>query len=225
MGLNTILPTSIYTCDLNPPKKVYNEMLSYMDNFFIQSKHEIDSNVTGDILDEYLIFNNSSFSWLNNQISYHVKKYLKSLGLNDFKPAIHIQKAWPVIVPPNGGGVQKHTHRNSHLSLVYYIKTDINKKCGGHLLFYNSERSPMHLLPFHSNNGDSRYRHFNYFIEPSDNKMVIFPSTLEHGVSKYYGDDYRYSVSYDIMITTKRNPVEIDLEMSTLHPSMWLEIS
>lgn len=204
-------------------------MLSYMDDFLERSKDEIkDTNVTGDILNEYLIFNNPTFSWLNGQVAYHVKRYLKSLNADVFQTSIHIQKAWPVIVNPQGGSVGKHTHRNSHLSLVYYIKTQKQydrNHCGGDLIFHESMRSTMNLLPIHCSKADSRYRHIDYFIEPSNNKMVIFPSTLEHEVSKYYGDDYRYSVSYDLMITTRKNPLEIDLELSTLHPSMWLEIS
>lgn len=228
MGLNAILPTSIYTYDLNPPKKVYDNMVSYMDDFLERNKDNIGKiNLTGDTIDEYLIFNNPVFSWLNGQVAYHVKRYLKALKYDITQTSIHAQKAWPVIVPPDGGSIGKHTHKNSHLSLVYYLKTQEqydDEHCGGDLLFVESIRSPMHLVPIQSNKGDSRYRFFDYFIEPSDNKIVIFPSTLEHEVSKYYGDDYRYSVSYDIMITTKKNPLKHDLEMCTLHPSMWLEI-
>jgi uncharacterized protein (TIGR02466 family) len=230
MGLQSILPSTIYTYDLKPPKKVSERMISYMDKFTDKSLLKIkdsDLNVTGDCLDHYLIFKDPTFFWLNSQIAYHVKKYLKLLRSKSVSHSIHIQKAWPVVVFPEGGRISTHTHRNSHLSLVYYIKTGYEScsyDTGGELTFKAPYRSPMNLLPLYLQS-DSRFSSFGYKIKPLDNRIVIFPSNLEHDVAPYFGENNRYSVSYDIMITTKSNPLESDLEMNTLHPSMWMEIS
>ena len=52
--------------------------------------------------------------------------------------------------------------------------------------------------------------------------MLIFPSSLQHAVVPYIGDTPRYSISYDIMITMKRNS---HMEYSIPDPSEWKNLT
>ncbi len=58
---------------------------------------------------------------------------------------------------------------------------------------------------------------------PEKNMLILFPSSLEHEVSEYYGNFKRYSIIYDIIITGKENQ-EGDNEMCVINPKNWLEL-
>ena len=51
---------------------------------------------------------------------------------------------------------------------------------------------------------------------------MIFPSSLEHEVGVYKGEKERYSLSYDIMITSKRD--SNDTEMCIPDIREWREL-
>jgi hypothetical protein len=60
-------------------------------------------------------------------------------------------------------------------------------------------------------------------IPPVENNLIIFPSSVQHEVILYYGGINRYSIIYDIIITTKED-LEGDNEMFTTHPNNWIEL-
>ena len=52
------------------------------------------------------------------------------------------------------------------------------------------------------------------------NRLVIFPSTLNHEVLPYSGITNRYSISYDILITTRKESGNFCL----VNPKRWVKI-
>ena len=52
------------------------------------------------------------------------------------------------------------------------------------------------------------------------NRLVIFPSTLNHEVLPYNGILNRYSISYDILITTRKEAGNFCL----VNPKRWVKI-
>ena len=57
---------------------------------------------------------------------------------------------------------------------------------------------------------------------PKQPRLLLFPSDLRHRVTPYEGGSPRYSVSYDIAITTASGQGH---EMRVLHPMDWVPMS
>jgi len=138
MAIDYWFPTVIYRDILTPTPDTSQAMLDYVNKF--RSKHKDTYSVTGDTVNEYQIAEQPEFSWLNKEVLRHCHLYLDEYGLDINKLCIFVSKAWPVVCNPAMIGkdtcvIQKHTHANSHLSVVYYLQTDRNK--GGDISFHN----------------------------------------------------------------------------------------
>lgn len=168
-------------------------------------------NVTGDITGLIKISELDEFKWINSDLCSHVNNFLRQIGVDVSEHMIHIQKSWPVVCDTNGS-VSPHNHKNAHISAVYYFKCDSDN--GGDIEFHCPPYHPILNLPVMlENNSTVRYT-------PEKNLLLIFPSSLEHRVTKYIGKDFRFSISYDIMITSKKDS-GLDTELIVTHPSMW----
>jgi len=93
----------------------------------------------------------------------------------------------------------KHSHPGAHLSGVLWIKTPEN--CGD-VEFY----SPTYFKDFQlvesyvdefRNNSNCDH---NFFYEPIEGRMLLFPSHLEHQVLESNSNEDRISVSFNIKI-------------------------
>ena len=98
----------------------------------------------------------------------------------------------------DGGYINQHQHQNSTLSVVYYLNDTDGE--GGNLIFYSDVLHMQHLaLKF----SDEKFNNaHNIIYRPEKNKLIIFPSNLKHSVTPYMGSKNRYSVSYDITVTS-----------------------
>jgi uncharacterized protein (TIGR02466 family) len=217
MSLIGLFPTIIYDTILDTPKHIQHEMIEYVKRFYDAKKEFYKPpNFLGDYLGDSNISNKKEFFWLNEQISLHVKKYLEGIHVKYENSSLFAQKSWPIICPKNGGKVFKHIHKNSSLSVVFYLKVDKNSN-GGNLIFYPPSNYSHLLIPVAYNLEDF----YCSTHKPIENKLIIFPSTLEHEVSEYVGDTDRYSVSYDITIVSN------DLNHNENHisnPNLWTKI-
>ena len=168
--------------------------------------------MTGDICDDYHLHHKSTFSWLNKEVFKNCKEYLESLGVDSDQLNIHATKAWPVVVT-KGGYVPYHRHQNSVLSVVYYLQS--NDESGK--IEFRCSHTPIEHLPLRYKEGNgSNYTSGDYF--PTPYKMIIFPSSLQHRVKPYTGDENRYSISYDIIVASKP---KVPLEFTIPDPSEW----
>ena len=217
MSIHSWFPTSIYITELQPSLKVQDNMINYVERFYEKNRYtNKDSNLTGDVHGDYKIFQKSTFSWLNKQISIHIEKYLDDLGVDTNNIIIYASKAWPTVVS-RGGNVSRHKHKNSILSAVFYLKTGDEES--GKLNFYSSH-SEMYFIPVPIKKGHGNNHTVGHYMA-TPNRLVIFPSTLEHEVGTYTGEEIRCSVSYDIMITSVKNDSS---EFTISHPSEWKEL-
>ncbi len=78
--IDKLFCTPIYYCILEPDQKVFDTMLSYAKRKTSSNLHNDAVNYTGDTTGESSIHNHVNFYWLNEQISFHAKEYLKELG-------------------------------------------------------------------------------------------------------------------------------------------------
>lgn len=206
-------PSTIFYEDLQPPRKVKQGMLKYVDNFYNTHKGDLKEkdNLTGDVYDNYTIHRRPEFEWLNRSVSRHCKQYLEGIGADMRGVTIYAQKSWPVVCKKNGGCVREHTHGNSMVSAVYYLKTQVNGT--GNLIFYNS--SKLFPIPFDTSQSGCMY-------EPIEDRLILFPSDLKHSVDQYRGTENRYSISYDITLVS--NPNSGSVEKMVIDPSLWSDI-
>ena len=216
--IENFFPTSIGFERLDPPSKVQNSMVSYVDKFY-NKKKDYDAEgpghcLTGDVEGDFKLHHNSTFSWLNRQVYLNVKKYLRDLGVNTNILNIYATKAWPVVIR-KGGLINWHRHQNASLSVVYYL---LGGGDSGSIEF-QATHSEISFLPYDFRGLDAnplcctRCRY-----SPTPNHILVFPSSLQHTVTSYFGDTPRYSISYDIMITMKRNSF---MEYTIPDPSEW----
>jgi len=224
-----IFPTPIYSTLLEPPSAVLEAMNSYMLQFLAETNElseprNYDSGLykrsfTGDTYSKYLLHQEPEFQWLNAQIKKAAFDYLESLGGDIDSMEVHAQKSWPVICL-KGGHIESHIHKNSVLSAVYYLQIPETQK-GGNLTF--EDPSAMSSIPLRL--GSTENHQERLVLTPMQNTLILFPSSLTHSVSPIWhleDNKPRYSVSYDLVVSS--TPNKEDIEMEIVSPSHWLKL-
>ena len=193
------------------PTPLYLERLQSYDKqsmiTAVNTIYNIDNNsFFGDSKNTVQIHNHESFEWLNSQVKEHTLNYLRQSGYTDNVNVV-VQKSWAVVLG-RGGGVQTHNHPNSHLSCVFYLQTDSS------FIQFFRQQDAMKMLPLEGN-VDSPYNSFEISVGVEEGAFIIFPSSIAHRVDTYQKDLLRYSISYDIMLTTDE-PSE-NMVLSPIH--------
>jgi len=221
MPLHFLFPTPVMQVDLTPDDGIAEAMYQQLEIFdriiFGDPQFSSRDNLTGDRLgisglDQLHLMN--EFSWLNQQIGEQVLLYLTDISGPDHGLEVHIQKAWPVVCSRDGGTIPSHTHRNSQLSAVFYVRTEDDAN-SGELQF----QAP---AAFFSNAMAIPSRETTVsggVFAPKQHRLLIFPSNLPHQVLPYEGSGPRYSVSYDLAVTTAPGQGR---EMLMPHPMDWV---
>lgn len=90
-----------------------------------------------------------------------------------------------------------HNHKNCFFSAVLYLD-DVD--AGGELIFSNSGLNVGNLLLNRADNINP-FNTDSFYIRPKKNTIVIFPSFLMHKISRYFGENPRYSIAMNFMPT------------------------
>jgi len=120
---------------------------------------------------------------LTNELNLYVKNYMHYV--NDFE----ITTSWLTKINKEADSVL-HNHNNSMLSGVLYLK--VNKKSGS--IRFESFADTRYLPQI------SKYTVFNsldYYFEPSDKLLIIFPSEVFHKVEQNKSNITRYSLAFN----------------------------
>jgi uncharacterized protein (TIGR02466 family) len=88
-----------------------------------------------------------------------------------------------------------HVHANSLFSGAYYIKVPNNSG----FLKINDPRQGTHFIKPARKDGIPIYLAPEVHIEPKENRIIMFPSWLEHCVEMNESDDIRISVSFNFL--------------------------
>lgn len=224
MAVEWLFPTPVLHADLAPDSATAAGMeaeLACFDREVFSNPRFCDrNNLTGDLLGQAgldQLHRSPAFQWLNQQLSVQVGQYLESLLGPNHGLEVHIQKAWPVVCSQDGGQLELHTHRNAQLSAVFYVATDVGNSTG-ELEFRAPDDFFSHVMaiPF------AEAAVSGGVFAPKQHRLLLFPSDLRHRVTPYQGNAPRYSVSYDLAITTPSGQCR---EMRVPHPMDWVPMS
>ena len=108
--------------------------------------------------------------------------------------------AWVNINYPNSYNIL-HSHPNSHLSGVMWIKSP--KDCG--VISFDNPNGHQTYTEINSYNqefNDQFFIHHSYWLPPIEGRMIIFPSHLQHEVRENNSNEDRISVSFNITLTS-----------------------
>jgi uncharacterized protein (TIGR02466 family) len=231
MTVKAWFPTLTYDEELKPTDQVRQGMLDYVDAFYERNKEQNigSANITGDVTGDYQIAKEPAFNWLNKQVAHHCKNYLKEFGVNSDNLNLFSSKSWAVVcghtidTSDAKYAVEKHNHPNSHLSVVFYLQTDDYQ--GGELELDAPSTHPIWYVPLAPHVEELPYPSLTSIsFLPTINQIVIFPSSVTHCVKPYYGSGKRYSITYDILITGKKD-LDMNNEMCVVHPNNWININ
>lgn len=223
--IDSLFSTTVYHVDLEPTTEVHDGMVQYIDRFYYKNIQHLGfaPSFTGEILGDSQISSKPEFKWITDQLAIHLKNYIKELGATldqtDIHPGsdIYIPQSWPIVCV-NGGGVGYHNHCQSHFSAVFYVRTEEGNDTG-QLAVHAPEPNTLSGLPiFHTTPTEYSRRIKTY--NAVQNRLMIFPSSLNHEVREYHGQTNRYSISYDILITTRKEAGNFCL----VNPSRWVKI-
>ena len=224
MPFHWLFPTPVLQADLTPEAEVAAAMEAQLVSFdrevFAHPEFSERNNLTGDLLGRAgldQVHRLEAFQWLNGQLALHVQGYLQELLGPAHGLEVHIQKAWPVVCAQEVGTIEPHTHRNAQLSAVFYVRTEADNATG-ELEFQAPEDYFSHVMAIPYKDAALSGGVF----APKQHRLLLFPSDLNHRVTPYDGSSPRYSVSYDLAITT---PPREGREMRMPHPMDWVPLS
>jgi uncharacterized protein (TIGR02466 family) len=95
---------------------------------------------------------------------------------------------------PTGGFCQNHHHKNSYYSAVLYQKQN-NDPDSGNLILNKPVLSS--ILP-NTPEEQTLLNSDHIIIEPDTNLIVFFPSYLYHKISRYTGEEDRFSIAFNV---------------------------
>ena len=125
-----------------------------------------------------------------------VRKYVND-ALNNFFQTVYspqrevrldITQSW-INFSKKGDYHHTHTHQNSFLSGVFYIKADREKD---KIYFYKEEYTQLRVYPKEYN----EYNSYSWWIDVGGGDLLLFPSNLTHGVNTVETDE-RISLSFN----------------------------
>ena len=224
MTIHSWFPTVVYSTKLDLTNH-RRAMIEYVDKFNVFDEYSM----TGDTVNDFQISSKPEFSWLNKEVYNHCLIYLQEFGVDTDSLDLFSSKSWPVVCNPeyktdrDGLVIQRHNHPNSHLSVVFYLQTD--SQSGGELKLYASHDHPIRHVPLRPYIKDRQYYALDCIeYNPEEGGLIIFPSSVDHEVSPYHGLSSRYSITYDIVVTSKAD-LDTDNEMCIVNPNNWTQLN
>ena len=112
---------------------------------------------------------------------HHIKKYVDEVINPVEELDFYITQSWVNVTKP-GESHQNHAHENSIISGAYYIRTDVGQTitCFNPRQMYQSIQTHPTI---HFDENETMWNLDHFDIGVSENKLLLFPSWLLHGVA------------------------------------------
>ena len=126
---------------------------------------------------------------LQTIIQQHLDNYFKAVYNTSNKVALQITQSW-LTLSRKGESHHSHTHPNSVVSGVLYVNVAGND---GINFYRNEENLWFELEPSETN----YYNSYKIHVATKVGDLVLFPSSVKHGVNKVTEDIRRVSLSFN----------------------------
>jgi len=171
-------------------------------------KQSPGSSWTGDVNGYELLHQDARFQPLFDAFRPHLAKYLDFLAVNEEIVRLYYTRSWATI-SRGGEQIQPHDHKQSHISLVYYLQMPPD---AGFLSFLDRDAANQfapnlfraNMLELGVIKQSHEFNALAYHVFPKEGDVVIFPSKIEHMTSAAQLDEPRLSVAVDIVATVTR---------------------
>jgi uncharacterized protein (TIGR02466 family) len=184
--VDKIIPfsTNIYVDEINT-----SHLLNFILNIKNNNKSIFRSNAGGWHSDCYIKSSNDFMSDVLEKIEFLLKPIYKEYGIKSDPKLVNY---WFNINKKNDYNIN-HNHPHSFFSGCLYVKVPKNS---GNIVFVRPDR----LLEFLDPDINNENNYGNYYVEPAENRIVIFTSNLEHRVEQNLTeekDDQRISIAFN----------------------------
>lgn len=162
---------------------------------------------TGDINGFAFLHQDPRFDELFAGFSDHLRRYLDHLDIDRDKLCLYYTRSWATI-SQGKEFIAPHKHRQSHLSLVYYLK----KPAGSGAISFSNSDAPNQFAPYLFR--EEAVQHgiikeptiFNtqaVNVDAGEGDVLIFPSTTTHSTAPNLSEQPRLSIAVDIVTTVR----------------------
>lgn len=187
-----VFPSLILATEIENFKDIKKDLVSWVKNYQnTQDNHQVSGRNAWQSPINFFRKEKSFFRY-KSLIESALFDVMNSFTDNKYK----IKNMWININKPQGYNIA-HTHPDSDLSGVFWINAPQNS---GVLRF----ESPNHFTQYkaiqHSNEkikNSLNYYH-DFWLEPTEGKLIIFPSDIKHFVEENQSKEDRISISFNI---------------------------
>jgi uncharacterized protein (TIGR02466 family) len=187
-----VFPTIINEIDCNLFKSIKSDLIDWIYDY--QKTHESTRRSNrGGWQSETDFYLDPTFEEFKDYIFSHALSASEMYNLN-----ITLDNMW-VNINPKGSYNVTHCHPQSVLSGVLWIKTPDN--CGN-IVFESPNSFSYHALTANMDRElCAQYNYYpNFYFTPTEGKMLVFPSSLQHLVDENESDDDRISIAFNLNI-------------------------
>jgi uncharacterized protein (TIGR02466 family) len=162
------------------------------------SKIEWVQNYQNNISTSQAVLDDPQFIKLRKECMKGINDYFHGVMKVSEDTEIYITESW--FNKTNKGQTHhRHWHPNSTLSAIVFMSGESNK--GGNTSFITSQYDTLEFDITEANLYNSK----SWSVDPAVGTMLIFPSSVEHLVQPYDGDEPRISLSFNTFVRGKLN--------------------
>lgn len=150
------------------------------------------------ISDDEQILRNPEFNHLKSIIDLHMENFYYNILQYKNNTYPDMTTSWLVQSLP-GQQSESHFHANSIFCGVFYLKVPENS---GNLIFSTNHNDDRNLTSYLDPQVEvqNQYNKRIYSLEPKENMLVLFPSTIRHAVETNRSNQERISLAFNYFI-------------------------
>jgi len=157
----------------------------------------------------------------------NIDDYMTHLNVDHDKLSYFVSKSWVGYHNKEVPALNVHSHNETNISFVYYLKSSDNsdKFCVSQSKNVNENTGGLFETGKQRNiiKGFNKYNCNNYTITPHEGSVLIFPSNVLHSTLKMSEqEDERIVIAGDVRVTLK--PEYQNYHQGCTHPTKWLEL-
>ena len=172
---------SIYVSNIN------EETIKSKSNVLDSFKKDIKKNIGNFITNDKYILKNKKLKSLEKEILSHVNIFAKQV-MKYKNVEFYITQSWLNYTTKNENH-HIHTHPNSIFSGVVYL--DVSKE--DKIYFFADKYQQIEIVPTEYNEFNSK----SWWLPVKNNNIIIFDSSLSHGVENKKEDNVRFSLAFN----------------------------